>query len=134
MRSILSIAAGVVVGILAVFFIERINLSLYPLPVDLNIESKEELTSYMRSLPHSAFVLVIIAHVVGGFLSSFIAGMVARSKRMRIGLIAGIFLLIFAIVNSLNVFHPTYILVIVIVLTAVGGLFGAKVGASRNVS
>lgn len=134
MRSILSIVAGVAVGVLAVFFLEMINLSLYPVPSDLNIESKVEMNAYIKSLPYSAFVMIVIAHVVGAFLAAFIAGMVARSKRIRIGLIAGAFLLVFTILNAFSVGQPNLISAIDILLTAAAGLLGARVGASRSVS
>jgi len=133
MRSILSILAGVSVGILAVFLIEMINLSLFPLPQDLDVSDSKSMTDYVNSLPISAFVMIIIAHSIGAFVSSFIAGMVSRSKRVRIGIVAGLILLCFTISNALNVEQPLSITLVDIILAALAGVYGAKVGASRVV-
>jgi len=134
MRSVLSILAGVAVGILALFLLEMINLSLYPIPSNLDSTDKVEMISYINSLPNSAFILHIIAHFGGAFLAAFIAGMVSRSKRFRIGLIAGAIMLIYTIFNAINSGQPDLISTLDIVLTAIGGMIGARVGASRNVS
>lgn len=133
MRSILSILAGISVGVLAVFLLEMINLSLYPVPSDLDINNAVDMDAYVQSLPYSAYVMIIIAHIVGAFVAAFIAGMVARSNRTRIGLISGAILLLFTIVNAYNIGQPVLISTIVISLTAVAGLLGARVGASRIV-
>lgn len=132
MRSILSILAGVSVGVLGVFLLEMINLSLYPYPSDLDINNEIEMDAYVLKLPYAAFVMVVIAHVVGSFIAAFIAGMVARVKRFRVGLIAGALLLIFAIVNVYKFGQPI-IIIIAMSLTIIAGLIGARIGASRIV-
>ena len=89
MRSILSIIAGVLVGVFGVFLVKMINLSLYPNPVDLKVSDPDL----------AAFVLIIIAHILGAFIAAFIASMVARTKRLNVGLLAGAILLSFTIWN-----------------------------------
>ena len=133
MRSILSILAGVAVGILAVFLLEMINVSLYPAPADLDITSTSAMAENISSLPYSAFIMIIIAHILGAFVAAFIAGMVARYKRLRTGLIAGSILLLFTLFNAFNLGQDVLISSVDILLTAVSGLLGARVGASRIV-
>lgn len=134
MRSILSIIAGIAVGILAFFFLEMMNLSIYPIPSGLDVKNQVEVDKYVHNLPYSAFIMIVVAYIIGTFLASFIAGMVARSKRLRIGLIAGAFLLAFAAFKVFTVTHPILISTLIISLSAIAGLLGARVGASRNVS
>ena len=92
MRSILSIIAGVLVGVFGVFLVKMINLSLYPNHADLNVSDPDL----------AAFVLIIIAHILGAFTAAFIASMVARTKRLNVGLLAGAILLSFTIWNSFS--------------------------------
>lgn len=133
MRSILSIIAGVVVGVFGVFLVEMINLSIYPIPVDLDVSDPNILSSYTNALPYTAFVLIVLAHIVGAFISAFIAGMVARSKRLNIGLLAGAILLFFTIWNAFSTGQPNVINIVDIIGTSMAVLFGAKLGASRIV-
>ena len=58
MRSILSIIAGVLVGVFGVFLVKMINLSLYHNPVDLNVSDPVL----------AVFVLIIIAQILGAFI------------------------------------------------------------------
>lgn len=133
MRSILSIIAGVVVGVFGVFLVEMINLSIYPIPVDLDVSDPNILSSYTNALPYTAFVLIVLAHIVGAFIAAFIAGMVARSKRFNIGLLAGSILLFFTIWNAFSTGQPNVINIADIIGTSLAVLFGAKLGASRIV-
>ena len=110
-----------------------INLSIYPIPVDLNVKDPLAMNSYIKELPYKAFVLVIIAHIVGAFIASFIAGMVARSKRFNLGLLAGAILLFFTIWNAFSLGQPMGINIIDIVGTSLAAVLGAKLGASRIV-
>ena len=123
MRSILSIIAGVLVGVFGVFLVKMINLSLYPNPVDLNVSDPDL----------AAFVLIIIAHILGAFIAAFIASMVARTKRLNVGLLAGAILLSFTIWNSFSIGPPNVVSILDIVGTSLAVFLGAKMGASRIV-
>ena len=133
MRSILSIIAGVVVGVFGVFLVEMINLSLYPIPVDLDVSDPDILNSYTNALPYTAFVLIITAHILGAFIAAFIASMVARSKRFNIGLLAGAILLSFTVWNSFSTGQPNVIAILDIAGTSLAAILGARWGASRIV-
>ena len=123
MRSILSIIAGVLVGVFGVFLVKMINLSLYPNTVDLEVSDPDL----------AAFVLIIIAHILGAFIAAFIASMVSRSKRLNIGLLAGAILLSFTIWNSFSTGQPNVVSILDIVGTSLAVFLGAKLGASRIV-
>ena len=123
MRSILSIIAGVLVGVFGVFLVKMINLSLYPNPVDLKVSDPDL----------AAFVLIIIAHILGAFIAAFIASMVARTKRLNVGLLAGAILLSFTIWTSFSIGPPNVVSILDIVGTSLAVFLGAKLGASRIV-
>jgi len=123
MRSILSIIAGVLVGVFGVFLVKMINLSLYPNNADLNVSDPDL----------AAFVLIIIAHILGAFTAAFIASMVARTKRLNVGLLAGAILLSFTIWNSFSIGPPNVVSILDIVGTSLAVFLGAKMGASRIV-
>ena len=123
MRSILSIIAGVSVGVFGVFLVKMINLSLYPNPVDLKVSDPDL----------AAFVLIIIAHILGAFIAAFIASMVARTKRLNVGLLAGAILLSFTIWTSFSIGPPNVVSILDIVGTSLAVFLGAKMGASRIV-
>lgn len=133
MRSILSIIAGLIVGVFGVFLIKMINLSLYPIPIDLDVNDSSRVQSYTNALPYSAFILIVIAHIVGASVAAFIAGMVARTQRFYIGILTGSILLLFIIWKAYSIGQPTIINVIDISSTALAVLIGAKIGASRKV-
>jgi hypothetical protein len=123
MRSILSIIAGVLVGVFGVFLVKMIHLSLYPNHADLNVSDPDL----------AAFVLIIIAHILGAFIAAFIASMVARTKRLNVGLLAGAILLSFTIWNSFSIGPPNVVSILDIVGTSLAVFLGAKMGASRIV-
>lgn len=123
MRSILSIIAGTIVGIFSIFLIEMINLSIYPVPVNLDISDKS----------YGSFILIIIAHMIGSFISSFIASMVARSNRLYIGYITGLTLLFFTIWYLVDSGNPSQVICVAIIGSTLAIILGARIGKSRIV-
>lgn len=132
-RSVLSVLAGIVAGVLCVFFVEMINTSIYPFPSDIDFTNKKDLSNYIKSLPTSAHILGIIAHAIGAFLAGLVAGMVSRQHRFLVGLISGLIILVFAIMNILQIPSQTMIVVSDIVFTLLAAFIGAKIGSTRIV-
>lgn len=129
----MSVLAGVIAGGLAVALIEMINSSVYPMPLDLDTTDMAKMTEYIKSLPNAAFTLVIVAHAIGALVAGLVAGMVAKTGRMNVGLIAAAIMLVFTILNYIFIPHPTWVPIVDVIATVIGGVIGAKIGATRVV-
>lgn len=133
LRIVLSAVAGIMGGLLCVFFVEMIGTSIYPLPNGIDTSDSKQIDEYVESLPTAAYALGIFAHVLGAFVAALIGGMVSRKSRLMTGILAGGVILLFTLWNVYDLPLPNTVVIIDIVLTTISVYTGARFGASRIV-
>ena len=85
------------------------------------------LDEFVMSLPISAFVALLLAHVGGVFLGSFTASYISKYKRYIPAIVIGVVLFSFSIINATEIQHPLWYSIIDIVLVIPTALFAHKV-------
>ena len=128
-RKLGGILLGAIVGYVIVSAIEMINLVLFKPPAGLDFKDPAAMRTFVASLPETAFILVIVAWLVGAFVGVLIATRVARSRVA--GLIVGLLMIGATVSNFFRFPHPIWAIVGAIagLLTAIW--MGVRVGNQR---
>lgn len=132
-RKILSILAGLGVGLLIIMVIRVIVLSYYPFPENLTWQDTADMGTYFNGLPNAAFVMIISSHVLGALIGTLITSLISKQGRFTNGIITGsiIFVVVF-VVNFTYDFPPLYLMIDTL-LTAVAAMAGTVIGKGRKV-
>lgn len=134
-RTILAIIAGIIAGSAAVFIIEMINTSMFPIPEGLDLSDKENMKDYIANLPTAGMVMIIIAHAIGALVAGFVASIIStasRSDRYKHGLIAAGLIVLSTVVNLFTFPHPIWVSIIDVLAVIGGGMIGSRMGAERG--
>ncbi|WP_415327801.1 hypothetical protein [Chryseobacterium sp. MMS23-Vi53] len=94
LRRVLAVIAGIIVGSLGVWMMERVGHSLYPFPEGLRPDDLEGFKNYVENLPFMGKFIVIIGYALGAFLSGFVATKVANNNKPTAAIICGVFFLL----------------------------------------
>ncbi|RDX35347.1 hypothetical protein DZA37_00985 [Kangiella sp. HD9-110m-PIT-SAG06] len=125
-KQILAVMVGVVVGGLAIYGIESINMVRFPWPENLSMEDEAAFAEYVSSLPVDAFITVIIAHAVGSFISGFVCCRITPSKHLLFGTICGVLFLLAGIMNLIMIPHPLWFMIVDVLVFVPFAWLGAK--------
>lgn len=129
----MSIISGVSIGLMIILIIRVVALAYYEFPDDLTWSVKEDMNTYVDSLPDSAFILLISSHIVGAFLTSLIASLISIKTRFSDGIIAGTIVFVTILVFNFTFDFPKLYLMIDILLSAIAAFAGAVFGQGRDV-
>lgn len=133
LRRVGAILAGLFAGFVIVGTIQMISGYLYPPPDDLNFHDKEGILIHMQSLPTMAFVIVILAHVIGTFVGAFISARITDAYKFYFGLFVGALFVVATISNLLMMPHPTWMIGTDILLTIGAAYLGARIGSRPKI-
>lgn len=114
-RKLGGILLGAIVGYVIVSAIEMINLVLFKPPAGLNFQDPAAMAKYVASLPETAFILVVVAWLVGAFVGVWTGTRVGRARIA--GLVVGMLMIGATVANFFRFPHPIWAIV-----AAVGGL------------
>ena len=113
LRKLLAILAGAVAGYLVVMTIEMLNLVLFKPPAGMNFGDPAAMRSWIESLPQTAFILILVAWLLGALVGVFIATRIGRSPVP--GIIVGVLLLAATVSNFFKFPHPAWVMVAAVV-------------------
>ena len=130
-RRVLAVIAGMIVGSIGVWLMERIGYSLYPFPKKLKFDDLEDFKAYVENLPFMGKFIVILGYALGAFLSGFVATKVANDHKPVSAVICGVIFMFFTIYNMVMLPTPVWFWVLGI---AVWGLVlvGYKLALNKN--
>jgi hypothetical protein len=118
LRKLGAVLLGAIVGYVIVSAIEMVNLMLFKPPAGLSFQDPVAMKAYVASLPETAFILVVVAWLVGAFVGVRIATRVGRSRVP--GLIVGLLMIGATVSNFFQFPHPIWAIV-----AAIAGLLAA---------
>jgi len=105
-RSILGFLAGAAVAMVIIAAVEGISNIMHPLPEGLDTTDMEAMRAHAKTLPSSAFVMVLLAWSLGALGGGWLAAKIARRSPGTHGLAVGLLLLLGAVINLLLIPHP----------------------------
>lgn len=108
LRNTLAAMAGAMVGVLLISLLQLASAKLHPLPAGIDPADKAAMGEFIRTLPASAKLLVLLSYFVGVSGGSWLAGRLSlTSHRRQAGMVA----VLFAVASLLNLMsfpHPVW--------------------------
>ena len=126
LRKLGAVLLGAIVGYVIVSVIEMANLMFFKPPAGLSFQDPEAMKAWVASLPESAFILVVVAWLVGAAVGVWIATRVGRSRVT--GLIVGMLMIGATVSNFFRFPHPIWAIVAAIVGLLAAIWFGLRSG------
>ena len=135
-RNFVAVIIGLTVAGAIVWTIEMANYNMHPLPDGLDVTDKEAMTEYIKTLPAMAYVMVLLAHILGSIGGAWVASIVADSHERKIAIGIGTFLLVMGAITLFTIYHPTWFMIADILVYIPCALLGHafyNMRKSRNV-
>lgn len=132
-RKILSILAGIGVGLLIIAIARVIIFSYYPFPDHLVWQDSADMSTYFNGLPDAAFIIIITSHVLGMLFGTLITSLISKNGRFTNGIIVGSILFVILFIVNFTYEFPELYLMIDTLVTAIAGFTGATIGKARKV-
>ena len=105
-RTILAVLAGLLVMVFLVGLIESVGHNLYPVTVNLSLNSGEDAGRIMEAMPLGAKVFVIAAWAIGAFGGALVAALVSKLHKRGAALVIAIAMLAAAGYSLVLIPHP----------------------------
>jgi hypothetical protein len=123
-RKALSVIAGMVAGFIVVSIVEAFSSQVFPVPDGLDIKDRADLAWYVSTLPATAFLFVLGAHILGAFVAGFTCVAVSRTGWMMGALFCGGVILAGGIANLFIIPHPTWFRIVDVLVYLPSAWFG----------
>jgi len=127
---------GVVVGLLVAFIIfigfQTLNLAIFPLPDGVTPNDHDAFEAFISKLPITAFIIVLAGYMVGSLAGGYTGAKFAQTKWKTIGLVIGVILTIGGAMNVLSIPHPTWFVVLNLVLFVPMAWLGAMLAGRSH--
>ncbi|MCA8974062.1 MAG: hypothetical protein KDC98_05035 [Planctomycetes bacterium] len=111
-RNIIAVVVGLIVGSIVNMTLVFLNVFvLYPMPEGTDMMDQEQMNAYIATLPQTAFLVTLAAHVGQALVGGWVAARLAPRNAMRPALIVGVLTLLGCILNMQNIELPTWMLI-----------------------
>jgi hypothetical protein len=108
LRNIGAVVAGMVVGMALNMALIMLNLIPFPMPEGLSMQDQENFSAWAKTLPETAFILPMVAHLAQAFFGGWVAARLGASSPMVLAMIIGVLSLGGGIMNALSMEIPTW--------------------------
>ena len=129
-RNILAVFAGLAAGMVTNMALVMLNAYvLFPMPPGMDMNDPDQMNAYIATLPATAFIVVLAAHLGQSFVGGWAAGRLAASKPLVLAMIVGVLSLAGGVANMMQLDHPTWMYVelpLYLVLAWVAGRIEVK--------
>ena len=121
-KKILPVLIGMLSGILLVIFADNLVELIYPIPENIDPNNELQLAEYIKDMPASAYLVLIINYALAALAAGLIATAISKknNKGLRTtspvpAIICGGILTVAGFVNALNLSHPTWFVALCLV-------------------
>lgn len=125
-RNILSVVVGLVTAIITFLIAETINGNLHPAPTTLDYKNTIAVRAFYENQPISLWLLVLAGWVIGSLLCGFLIKLISKSDNKKLPIIAGCILTLSAVANFFSLPHPTWFIVVGLLVFIPSTLLGHK--------
>ena len=123
-RNLLSVFIGLLSAIVVFLMTENINNSLHPMPNNLKLSDTKALSHFYGNQDLSFWIIVLMGWTAGSFLCGYLIKRISRKQDKTLAIIAGSLLTLSALINFFALPHPTWFMVIGILLFIPATLLG----------
>jgi len=125
-RNIISVVVGLVTAVVTFLIAETINESLHPTPANLNFKDSQVVKFFYENQPLSLWLLVLAGWIMGSLLCGFLIKLISKNENKNLPIIAGIILTLSAVANFFSIPHPTWFIVVGLIVFIPSTLIGHK--------
>jgi len=123
-RNIISVIVGLVSAIVVFVIAETINSSLHPAPQALDYKDSIAVRTFYENEPLSLWLLVLAGWMIGSVLCGFLIKLISKNENKKLPIIAGCILTLSAIANFFSLPHPTWFIIVGLIIFIPSTLFG----------
>ncbi|MGF1468518.1 MAG: hypothetical protein ACFCGT_20530 [Sandaracinaceae bacterium] len=123
---------GLLVSWVVITLVQYLNITLYPLGPDVDLDDPAALAEAIRDLPLGAYVLLELSYVLGSLAGGFVVGRAGGRSRRWIALGLGAVLTAFGVQNVVAIPHPLWLAVLTLVTFVPMTWLGARLGAPTS--
>lgn len=131
-KNILYIILGVIVGGFVIYLVEALGHLVYPPPEGLDPTDIEAFKQLVRQLPVGAFTFVLLAYALGSFAGGFVTALLSTKHSVRSAMIVGGLLLVLGLINLIMIPHPTWFIIMSLLIYIPCAYFGGLIGQKRK--
>ncbi len=125
-RNILSVIAGLAIAVITFVIVEKTNSSMHPIPADLDFTDSAAVKTFYGNQAISFWLLVLAGWMVGSFLCGLLIKAISKIENKTLPIIAGVLLTLSAVANFFALPHPTWFIVVGLLIFIPSTLFGHK--------
>ncbi|MEO0075556.1 MAG: hypothetical protein ABIK31_05545 [candidate division WOR-3 bacterium] len=125
-RNIISVVVGLLSAIVVFVIAETINSSLHPAPQTLDYNDSIAVKAFYENQPITLWILVLVGWIIGSVLCGFLIKLISRNDNKKLPIIAGIILTLSAIINFFSLPHPTWFIIVGLIIFIPSTLLGHK--------
>ena len=125
-RNILSVVVGLATAIITFLIAETINGNLHPAPTTLDYKNTIAVRAFYENQTISLWLLVLAGWVIGSLLCGFLIKLISKSDNKKLPIIAGCILTLSAVANFFSLPHPTWFIVVGLLVFIPSTLLGHK--------
>lgn len=111
-KKILAVVAGVLLGGLVIFLMERVGHSINPPPEWLDPAKPETIARYVSEAPITVLLFVLLSWAVGSLAAGITATLVCNDGKSVYALTTGALLLFMGIANLMMIPHPLWFMAV----------------------
>ena len=110
LRNLFAVMLGLAVGMAVNLALIELNSQvLFPMPPGTDMSNPEQFNAYVAGLPHTAFIVVLLAHLGQSYVGAWIAARVGASHRMKLAMAVGIVSLIGGVMAMFMIDGPGWL-------------------------
>jgi len=128
MKNVLSVFSGLITAWIVIMLTEYFSHLLFPLPGNVDSMNAEVMREMIVQLPAVAFLLVLLAGILGSFTGGLVAALVADQHKTGMSLIVGLILMTGGILNAVTIPQPLWFSVINLLLYLPSAYLGGRTG------
>lgn len=125
-RNIISVVVGLVSAIVFFVIAETINSYLHPAPKTLNYNDSIAVKTFYENQPLSLWLFVLVGWIIGSVLCGFLIKLISKSDNKKLPIIAGSILTLSAVANFFTLPHPTWFIIVGLIVFIPSTLLGHK--------
>lgn len=126
-RNILSVVVGLAAAIITFLIAETLNTSLHPIPSSLDFNDSIALKTFYENQALTFWLFVLAGWIMGSLLCGLLIKIISKTENRKLPIIAGIVLTLSAVANFFSLPHPTWFIVVGLLVFIPSTLLGHKI-------
>jgi hypothetical protein len=125
-RNILSVIVGLAAAIITFLTAEAINTTLHPIPTSLDFKDSNAVKTFYDNQPLTVWLLVLSGWIIGSLFCGLLIKIISKNENRKLPITAGIILTLSAVANFFSLPHPTWFIIVGLMVFIPSTLLGHK--------